>query len=538
QRATNVGYTALRASMSAAEWLTSEKSVEITVATTTLDGEGQGADCALKIHRLKQPAKAQRASLTGYQPYPVRRGRRVADEAPKPDPANPNSWELGEVVAQDGFNTDAAGKATRTYQLPPGPYRALLTTQDRFGKEVTALLPLTVLDPKGKTLPLKVPNLVAAPKWSLEPGEDFVALWGTGYDEGRAFIEIEHRGKLVQAFWTEPGATQQTVRQTVTEAMRGGFTVRTTMVRENRAYLTARQVGVPWSNKQLSVAWEHFVSKLEPGQKETWTAVVTGPDAKKAVTEMVAALYDKSLDAYLPHYWTGGFGVFRYDSSSLTSQFENVVKQLRHLHGNWFTDYRDAHMVYRSFPEEIMANLWGYQYFGGYPDGKAHGLLPGMAGPPGKDGAAGPRGDKGEVHDMEARVGGERSSMRAMEAPAATAATVAPVTPAQTPDLSQVSARKNLNETAFFFPHLVSDAEGKVKLEFTMPEALTQWKFLGFAHDRDLRAGLLTGDVVTAKDLMVQPNPPRFLREGDVLEFTVKVTNQSATAQKGTVRLT
>ena len=109
--------------------------------------------------------------------------------------------------------------------------------------------------------------------------------------------------------------------------------------------------------------------------------------------------------------------------------------------------------------------------------------------------------------------------------------------PGRGPDLSQVAARKNLNETAFFFPHLLSDSEGRVKLEFTMPEALTKWKFLGFAHDAELRGGLLTDEAVTAKDLMVQPNPPRFLREGDELEFTVKVTNQSATRQSGTVRL-
>ncbi len=111
------------------------------------------------------------------------------------------------------------------------------------------------------------------------------------------------------------------------------------------------------------------------------------------------------------------------------------------------------------------------------------------------------------------------------------------------PDLSQIAARKNLNETAFFFPHLLSDSEGPnseghVKIEFTMPEALTKWKFLGFAHDAQLRAGLLTDSCVTAKDLMVQPNPPRFLREGDELEFTVKVTNLSDTHQTGKVRLT
>ena len=85
---------------------------------------------------------------------------------------------------------------------------------------------------------------------------------------------------------------------------------------------------------------------------------------------------------------------------------------------------------------------------------------------------------------------------------------------------------------------MLADQEGQVKLEFTMPEALTEWRFLGFAHDQKLRAGYLEDKVVTAKDLMVQPNPPRFLREGDVLEFTVKVSNQSASAQQGTVRLT
>jgi uncharacterized protein YfaS (alpha-2-macroglobulin family) len=106
------------------------------------------------------------------------------------------------------------------------------------------------------------------------------------------------------------------------------------------------------------------------------------------------------------------------------------------------------------------------------------------------------------------------------------------------PDLSQVSARKNLNETAFFFPQLTSDSNGVVRLTFTMPEALTQWRFLGFAHDRQLRSGLLEAHAVTAKDIMVQPNPPRFLREGDTLEFSVKISNQSDQPQQGAVKLT
>ena len=100
--------------------------------------------------------------------------------------------------------------------------------------------------------------------------------------------------------------------------------------------------------------------------------------------------------------------------------------------------------------------------------------------------------------------------------------------------MSQVTARKNLNETAFFFPQLTSDSNGVVRMTFTMPEALTKWRFLGFAHDQSVRSGFLEDHAVTAKDLMVQPNPPRFLREGDTVEFTVKVSNQTDKPLRGT----
>ncbi len=105
------------------------------------------------------------------------------------------------------------------------------------------------------------------------------------------------------------------------------------------------------------------------------------------------------------------------------------------------------------------------------------------------------------------------------------------------PDLTQVSIRKNLQETAFFYPNLIADGDGRIKIEFEVPEALTTWKFLGLSHDAQLRTALLTDEMTTSKDLMVQPNPPRFLREGDQLYFSVKVTNQSDKAQTGVVQL-
>jgi len=107
----------------------------------------------------------------------------------------------------------------------------------------------------------------------------------------------------------------------------------------------------------------------------------------------------------------------------------------------------------------------------------------------------------------------------------------------ETINLKDIAIRKNLNETAFFYPHLLMDKDGTVKIEFTMPEALTKWKFMGFAHGKNCENGIVTGYTVTQKDLMVQPNAPRFLREGDSISFTAKVVNMTGQQQQGRVQL-
>ena len=546
-RVVRLGYTALQASVTAASWQTTEKPVGVTIRTTTLDGEPQSAAGTVKVYSLKQPQQVQRAPLGGrFISWSQRHGKIAA---PAPDPANVSSWDLDQVVAQAKFSTDASGNTKHEFKLPAGPFRIQLETQDRFGKPVTGELPLQVLDTAATQLAIKLPNLFAAPTLTLEPGQEFSAIWGSGYETARAFVEIEHRRKVIQSFWTKARNTQVQIRQKVTEAMRGGFTVRVTMVRENRAYLTTQKVMVPWSNKNLSVKWEHFVSKLKPAQKETWTAVITGPDAAGAVAEMVAGLYDASLDAYLPHQWQRHFNVFRQDHSNVHSQFENSLRQLQYVYGNWPRNHRGVDMRYRMFPGGIIASLWGYQFFN-QPNQGVPGFQRGTYGfrrdrmmrksaARGFGGASAPGAPTAKFAEGQAEMAMDEADSREVnEAGKRANDKFSANGAAAGPDLSGVSARSNLNETAFFFPHLISDQKGQVKLEFEMPEALTEWKFQGFAHDRNLRAGFIQDSVVTAKELMIQPNPPRFAREGDELEFTVKVTNQSATQQSGTVRLT
>jgi uncharacterized protein YfaS (alpha-2-macroglobulin family) len=557
-RSIRLGYTTLEATVSAADWQTYDQPVALSVTTTTLDNEPQKAEGTVKVHALKAPAKVHRPSLWEADYWQPHHPRLVganysaedeeADEVTESvDLSKPDNWPLGQVVAEQGFTTDKEGRATLKFQLPTGFYRVMLETQDGFGKKVTARQPLRVLRPADAKCALRVPQVLAIQSDPVEPGGTFTAVWGTGYEQGRAFVEIEHRGKLIRRFWTPAGATQATIKEAVTEAMRGGFTLHVTQVRENRGYLESRDIDVPWSNKQLSLKWEHFTSKLQPAQQETWTAVVTGPKAEKAVAEMVATLYDASLDAFRPRHWESAFNFFRQDRSDAEAQFANMASWLNVFWSHWSVTRVPVELRYRAFPPELGMDLYGSRHFL-LQRGSA---VPAAAAPPpdaagmdmrllGRYGLV-PRGLRTAFTPAPAKAPPALEKLSSAEAEGELAfyrGGGAPKAAQATADLAQVTARKNLNETAFFFPQLLSDTNGVVRLTFTMPEALTQWRFLGFAHDRDCRAGLLEGKTVTAKDLMVQPNPPRFLREGDTLEFTVKVSNQSESRQQGKVRLT
>ena len=548
-RAIRVGYTALEAMLSADDWQTDANPVALKLETKTLDGEPQVAEGSVKIYALVAPENVHRPALAGSEPWRFG-GRNVNESDSDKNLSNPNNWPLGKVVAEEGFSTDTNGVAKLSFELATGAYRAVLETQDRFGKKVTGKLPLQVLEPDAPKLAIKIPQLLAAPDWEVQPGQEFMALWGTGYDAGRAFVEIEQYHKMIQRYWTKAGQTQQQIKLAVTEAMRGGFFVHVTYVRENRACLESRKVGVPWKNKDLELKWEHFVSKLQPGQKETWTVEVRSPksevrSAEKAVAEMVATLYDESLDAFAPLNWPQRFSVFRQDNSTMQSQFANLPMGFQQVYGGWARHDESVSITYRSFPPDLTANLWGYGYFRRRL-GLAKGVMQeqtfagaavladaAMPAP-----AASPAPMAARAMNKNAPAKEEASAM--VDKLKAGGGAGPKLEPASAPkvDLGAVTARKNLNETAFFFPQLTSDSNGVVRMTFTMPEALTKWRFLGFASDRSLSSGYLDGHAVTAKDLMVQPNPPRFLREGDTVEFTVKVSNQTDKPLRGQVQLT
>lgn len=532
------GYTALAANMTASEWQETGKPVDIKVTTETLAGERMRAQGTLTIYSLKAPARVQRSALIPSQ-YIYGWFSRANDNTN--DMSNPDNWLVDRALAERKVDTTTNGNVLVEFPLKQGCYRALFETRDAFGAPVKAWLPIRVLNPDARQLGIPIPNMVSAPTWTGEPGTNMLVYWGTGYDAGRAFVEVEHHGRIVKKYWTRPGNTLEAIALPIAESDRGGFYLHVTQVRENRAYFTSHYVDIPWSDRKLDLAWEHMTSKLLPGAEDTWSLTIRGPDALAASAELVATLYDASLDQFMSHQWLEKLDIFYRDSSRINSIFDNTPKP---FHGAWGSLQGGplAAWLFTRLPDALVRDYYGYGYLEKMADRSGVTTRRSVK-----------RGSRMNDEDGLAVValpqiskpepGKPRPPPKPKAAASAVAASAGYLVDGyasgepETPVSEQASARKNLNETAFFFPHLLADSNGVVRMTFTMPEALTEWRFMGFAHDRGLRSGYLDGRTITAKEFMVQPNPPRFLREGDELEFTAKVTNLGDEKQTGTVRL-
>ncbi|MEY3205147.1 MAG: hypothetical protein RLZZ21_1478 [Planctomycetota bacterium] len=541
----SVGYTDVEAAVTTDAWQAvndagEPAAVAVTVNTTTLDGVAKGATGTLTVSRLVQPAEVDRGSFAGPMPRPVpvmRGGQAGLPRPPEVDPANPDTWAAGEAVLTEKLVTDAAtGKTVATAKLPAGIYRAVFSIPAAGDvPAVKAEQVIEVLDPRAERYGVKRALALIAPKTTVEPLSDYTGLIGTGYDRGRAFVEISQAGKVLERFWTQPGRTQWPVTFKVAAEHRGGFTVRTWMVRDGRLHDRTQVVDVPWTDKKLAVSWERFTRRLEPAAKEVWRAKivsvadpVAGP-AAPVQAELLALLYDQSLDALAAHDWpaAGLAGLFRSESGPLPLAFTNSGCGLAQL--LWAFDVKHVdvpELTYRQFREPFGPQPWGM--FGGRPRLMRGGRMMAERGIPMP--AVAMAADAAVADEAPTAARREKSASNAAEAGKGS-----PPPRTGGPAAAPPPPRKNLVETAFFLPALSSDKEGNVTIEFTVPDTLTTWQFKALAHDAALRSGTLVDTCVSAKDLMVEPLMPRFLREGDVVQIPVKVSNKSTGRLTGTV---
>ncbi|MBS1662886.1 MAG: alpha-2-macroglobulin, partial [Bacteroidetes bacterium] len=317
-----------------------------------------------------------------------------------------------------------------------------------------------------------------------------------------------------------------------TESDRGGMGVLDVFVKDNRFFTRQRIVEVPWTNKQLQIHYASYRDKTQPGSQEKWAVTISGQKQDKVAAEVLTAMYDASLDQFAEHGWQTPYlyGVYtagRWEGSNF-------------IGGNGQTK-----------PE--MQKNEGYSYFKNYDQlitlGNARAFGMGRVRMTIRGSATQPQAYDGAMSVLS-RVPGLQVGEAAPYASNASSSdsiaynkktySWAEAAKSDKPDQAAepgIQVRKNFNETAFFFPDLHADVEGNVSFSFTMPEALTRWKWMTLAQTKDLSFGYSEKTVVTQKELMVQPNVPRFLREGDHMDLAVKVVNLTDSELTGQLAL-
>jgi hypothetical protein len=432
-------------------------------------------------------------------------------------------WARGETVFSAGFSTPGDSAIQVLTHHEAGLYVMEIKTKDDDGKDVEYTKYFNVYDVRedkpATASPLEAILLTPV----AEPGETASLLVASPLKKARVMVEIISKNSQPIRNNYNIGNSRQRINIPVLEEHRGNIIINLTMIYQNRVFQQSKVVEVPYTNKELEIITGSFRSELEPGQEEEWHITIRNKEGEGVVAEMLATMYDASLDAFLPHWWP--FPLYnelnRVQPWDEDAGFQTVTANI-----NWYQ--RNFGSIIEKEYEEL---IW-YRRFGNFRGG----ILPMMASEVMKMEVD---QDAMEYAVAESADMSPRSAATADEEPGIPVTRMDDSTGMALPLPVPLPAkpRTNFNETAFFFPQLATNANGETVLKFKMPESLTRWRIMGLAHTRDLKLGTLEKSLVTKKELMVFPNPPRFLREGDRMVFAAKVTNISDGPLSGNAEL-
>ncbi len=534
ERSFRLGFVSVEArAASETEFLRADSKSAFTVLRTDLNGTPKAGKGLWRVVRLVQP---DQTLLPADQPLPVRPG--TAEDRlypPTPgdllrarwetvDPATVvRMWKEGAEAAKGAVDHDPKGVASISLPaLGAGAYRLLYETKDDFGAVCKDSLDFLVAG--GAKPAFKLPLLLKAEKGVVPVGGKARILLDSGWSGQPVLFETFKGGIPWERRWLEAGKDGGIVEIPVGEDLRGGFGVRVTAVRDHQFMSEEALVFVPWDNKELGLSFATFRDKLTPGGRETWRVTVktpAGKPAEKGAAELLAYMYDRSLDIFAPHRPPRLSGLYPYRAS--TDSWDPVLGTAEIM-----LSYGDGwHHIpgYVTFRADELFSLGGY----------------GIGGP-------GRRYKGGIVGGV---VGGvERADMLAeapapmMDAKSSQAAGKAPREEAINEQVTIIEAgdqgpalRSNFSETAFWQPHLLTGADGTATIEFTVPDSVTGWRVFVHSVTRDLAGGTLEAEAKSVKDLMVRPYLPRFFREGDQAELKVVVNNAGEKVASGEVAL-
>ena len=524
------GYQLMEIKLDVPDELSAKELQQVKVTTANLNGTFEPATVQMRLLPLQHPNRLMRPRyweapdqfvLTEQeylQAFPLDVYKRENE---------PAQWPRKTPVLEKTFTTAKDGRTELSVKsLPAGAYELEVTARDAAGGTLTQKKVFNLVDAAAPQLPYPAYLRIMADEQPHEPGSEVKQVVGTTAKDLHVLQTIERMDGQQDDDFVQLSAQQRSFTYNITEKDRGGLRITYTVVKDNRVFSQTQDVAVPWSNKTLDIQIGTHRDKLLPGEKEKWQVQIKGYKKDQVAAELLATMYDASLDAFAPQHWTLPPLYPVFSPGATWYDTDNFTKQQSFNRYPPVPPLEDSVIIYDAL-------RWSDWLSGGYGGGRMYkkelrigAVAPGLARDRAAVASAVPAPAAPVMAEAAMDKNASLSEVVVAEAPKPAAEPPAAVTP-----------RTNFNETAFFLPDLHTDKDGNITFEFTVPEALTRWRFMGLAHTKEMALGYTETSIVTQKPLMVQPNAPRFMREGDRMEFSAKISNLADSTLIGQARL-
>ncbi|RXK82997.1 alpha-2-macroglobulin family protein [Filimonas effusa] len=557
----SIGYTPLQVTLNTPDIADTKNFTQISASVENLSGKTIPSNVSITVFPLEAPQRLIRQRYWDQPDQFVMSYNEYIRDFPNDeykDENNRDTWPRKTATVKAVFSTAGKQAYTLNRSLPAGWYVIEAGVTDNNNDTIKDIKYIRIFDRSAKELPFADYNWSYDPQErNYAPGDSLHLLNGSSVNE-RFVIEYRQQGQNEPAPFSyhkiKKGQTEQTIR--IQDKDCGGFRIARAFVYNNRMYTTYNDIKVAYPGKTLNVSYKTFRDKTTPGSKETWSIQVKTDTATTAQAELLTAMYDASLDQFrqhaweIPDYWpASGYYQWNWQNGNNFESQESSEPYFPAPENDFQAYYNNQYSKLATSISDFNELIVGEEIsYAPVTSSHVRGTEMVKFTPPAVS------YDK-EVDNRSARLRGSFAMPAPMPAGAMKQASMELKTfsannpqEAQreaTPDLSAengnpgmpIQVRRQFNETAFFFPQLYAGKEGNYTFSFTIPEALTQWKWLSLAHTPSLAFGTQQQTITTQKSLMAQVNAPRFIRQGDKLTLIATISNLDTTALSGHVKL-
>lgn len=506
---------------------------QFSVKATNLAGEPQYVRIHYDIAALQTPSE-YRYACPGHDFY-LSDSTALHKALPYLDFNNEQrmeNWKVLKDVASSDFDSNGSNKFSipNLDNFAEGSYKITFTTKDSDGNEIQEESFFTLYKENSKKSVVYKPLWIHKSSGSKEEvGETIQVTVETFLKNANVLVEITSNERLVKSEWVRLNQGKTTLSYTLTEQDLGTVRFSAFTAQNNNQYQESLTLSVPYSHLDIDFDFLTFRDKTQPGSEEQCLIRLKNKQGDKVAAELLCSMYDASLDALTsPHNFAKNIIQWRHDNYNISFRNGLGTANFESTHTNFIGSSPYIPYKVRNYPtlkfKPIGMPYYGNRMYKTAGAGRGEVVLNMVA-------------VEEDASVNSADFAFEDDAVEMVEESAFAAAMPETSETEETKEPETTSIRINFNETAFFYPNLCTDKDGNVMISFTMPESLTKWKLLGFAHNTDLMSGYFENYVQTSKKLMVVPNMPRFMREGDTLILSAKVVNMDSVTQCGNVTL-